>query len=38
MRKWTSDDYFVKDQSRNGGRILRLKKIVLSNGKELPDL
>jgi uncharacterized protein DUF6152 len=25
-------------QSRNGAKILRLKKIVLSNGKELPDL
>ena len=25
-------------QSKNGARILRLKKIVLSNGKELPDL
>ena|ERR1700680_5075157 len=25
-------------QSKNGAKILRLKKIVLSNGKELPDL
>jgi hypothetical protein len=25
-------------QSRNGAKILRLKKIVLSSGKELPDL
>jgi hypothetical protein len=25
-------------QSRNGAKILRLKKIVLANGKELPDL
>jgi hypothetical protein len=25
-------------QARNGAKILRLKKIVLANGKELPDL
>ncbi|MBZ5644195.1 MAG: hypothetical protein LAO19_15640 [Acidobacteriia bacterium] len=25
-------------QARNGSKILRLKKIVLANGKELPDL
>jgi hypothetical protein len=25
-------------QSKNGAKILRLKKIVLANGKELPDL